>query len=222
MIENRREHFRIRFPSSSGPVFHAEGLRAFVLDCSSLGMRVRRSDEMAMLGPGDRVAGRLGFGEGHSINVQGNVARVTPGAVAISFTEGHGVPLSFVLREERLQMMRRKSQAGQGRMYFRLSYPRKVSPMLHAELWSAPVWNCSESGLYCLKPVSGEAPSKGAMARGVVAFNEGRVLRFAGTVLRASENGLALQLHPDSGLPLSLILAEERFVRSKFVQPSQD
>ncbi|MCH1571767.1 MAG: PilZ domain-containing protein [Longimicrobiales bacterium] len=221
-MENRRAHFRVRFPPSRGPVFHADGLRVLVLDCSSLGMRVLLADEMPVLGLGDRVAGRLDFGEGQSIDVQGNVVRVASGSLAISFAEGHGVPLSFVLREEGLQIMRRTSQPGQGRTSFRFTYPRKVSPLVHAELWSAPVRNCSESGLYCLKPISGEAPSEGAMARGVVAFNEGRVLRVAGTVLRTSPSGFALHLHPDSGLPLPLILAEERFVRSKFIQPSQE
>jgi hypothetical protein len=220
--DNRRAYFRVDFPASSGPSFRAEGWRAVVLDCSSLGMRIRLDDDESGPPPGTPVAGRLRFAEGRSADVQGTVLRDGPRGLVIAFHEGQGVPLSFVLDEERLKMMRRKAQPGQGRSYFRFSYPRKVSPMLHAELWSAPVANCSESGLYCLAPVSGESPEEGAQLSGIIAFNEGRVLRFSGRILRASRGGFALELHAESGLPLSLVLAEERFVTSKFIQPFRD
>jgi hypothetical protein len=98
---NARAHFRVEYPLSERPVFHAPGLVCAVADVSESGMTVAAPIGVrATLRPSDRVAGTIHFRHAPHAEIDGVILRLTEHGAVVHFDVGP-VPWATIQAEER-------------------------------------------------------------------------------------------------------------------------
>ena len=108
------------------------------------------------------------------------------------------------------------------RDFYRIQFPVEARPRL---LLDAPgtiqlvceVIECSERGLRFQVPTQWLLPI-GATVSGTVSFARGAEVRVAGSVVRTQNDEVALLLNRQ-GIPLGVVLDEQRFLRAQFGRP---
>jgi PilZ domain len=99
------------------------------------------------------------------------------------------------------------------RAYYRIVYPLRDRPRLELGGRQHEVVDCSEGGLR-FQLTSGAPPELGAPVRAVVRFHEGQEVAVEGAVVRVQGGHVALRLA--RGIPLAVILAEQRYLRAHY------
>lgn len=101
------------------------------------------------------------------------------------------------------------------RRFYRLNYPERERPILSCELGKFTILDISEEGLRIALPLSHQL-SIGSKITGRIDFESGAAGNVRGVVIRIdserSEGGLQLS----KGLPLKLVIAEERRLLQKY------
>jgi hypothetical protein len=107
--DNRRQSFRIVYPSEARPAFAVApanagpsdpGIRATVLDWSEFGLRVAWPCPRDVPTAGTQLSGRIRLRTGHEVRLTGVVVRVEGQEIAMRL-EGGGVPLAVLYAEQR-------------------------------------------------------------------------------------------------------------------------
>jgi hypothetical protein len=99
------------------------------------------------------------------------------------------------------------------RAHYRIIYPLGDRPRLELGGRQHDVVDCSEGGLR-FQMTSGAPPELGESVRAVVRFHEGREVEVEGPVVRVQGGHVALRLA--RGIPLAVILAEQRYLRAHY------
>lgn len=99
------------------------------------------------------------------------------------------------------------------RAFYRVVYPILARPRLVIGTDMHEILDCSERGLRFR--VTGEPPVAGSTFDGMVRFQTGSEVAVAGEVIRIQESEVAVRLG-DPGIPLSVVLDEQRFLRARF------
>lgn len=100
------------------------------------------------------------------------------------------------------------------RSYYRIQYPLTERPVLMLEGRQYPVIDCSEHGLRFVRSLT--APLEvGDRVHGVLRFKRGAETEVEGDVVRVQGEHAALHLKV-SGIPLSIILDEQRYLRTHY------
>lgn len=102
------------------------------------------------------------------------------------------------------------------REYYRIHYPKSERPAVHVDGTPCEVLDCSERGLRYQVAMDQPPPEVGALVRGRVRFRRGDEVTVEGAVLRVVDGEVALHLFPGAGIPLSVVLAEQRYLRAQF------
>lgn len=97
MQRNRRQHYRIHYPTAEAARFAFGSSISEVLECSERGLRFRATNEP--LEPGTRVTGRIAMRHGKELRVSGTVVRTEDGTVALNL-DRLPIPFLAVLREQ--------------------------------------------------------------------------------------------------------------------------
>ncbi len=99
------------------------------------------------------------------------------------------------------------------RAFYRVVYPILARPRLIIASSVFEVLDCSERGLRYRDP--GEPPHSGSTFTGLVRFQTGAEVPVSGEIIRIQAEEIAVRLG-DPGLPLSIVLDEQRFLRARF------
>ena len=95
--EERRRHYRIRYPVMRRPLVDVWGQRYEVIDMSEGGVRFQCPDPQSVA-PGQPVQAVITFDDTGKADVEGTVVRVERRRVALQFTVG--IPYSRIVREQ--------------------------------------------------------------------------------------------------------------------------
>lgn len=102
----RRSHFRITYPLSDRPVFHAPGVVCMIEDVSETGLTlVAPLAVREQLRPDERIQGTVLFKHAPETVVSGVVLRLTTTGAAVRFDE-RLIPWSHIQAEERALLTR--------------------------------------------------------------------------------------------------------------------
>jgi hypothetical protein len=96
-MQNRRQHFRIRYPVGEGPRFVSGSSISEVLECSERGIRVRPAGESPVLG--DSISGKIAMCHGAQLSVAGTVIWCGEGTVSIHLDDSP-IPFLAIIREQ--------------------------------------------------------------------------------------------------------------------------
>ncbi len=96
-MDNRRQHYRIKYPEGDQPRFVFGTSISEVLECSERGIRVRPAGRMPDYG--EEVAGRISMCHGAQVSVAGSVIWSEDGIIAIHL-DGRPIPFLAVIREQ--------------------------------------------------------------------------------------------------------------------------
>jgi hypothetical protein len=96
-MQNRRQHFRIKYPGGERPRFVYESSISEVLECSERGIRLRPAGETP--GLGQNVSGRIALCHGAQLNVAGKVIWSGEGTVSIHL-DTDPIPFLAIIREQ--------------------------------------------------------------------------------------------------------------------------
>ncbi len=96
-MQNRREHFRVRYPSAERPRFVFGTSISEVIECSERGVRYRTTGTIP--GRGARIAGRISMRHGKEIRVSGTVVWGDQDMVALHLDQTP-IPFLSVVREQ--------------------------------------------------------------------------------------------------------------------------
>jgi len=96
--ENRREHYRIRYPLRFRPVFKYTGKKFEIIDISESGIKFfcENTEDFTA---GQEVKGTLMFNDGTSMIIKGNILRIYK-RTAIVWLSVH-IPFRHIIREQR-------------------------------------------------------------------------------------------------------------------------
>lgn len=102
MDSERRQTDRIKYPDDDMPMLliklkEGEVKKYKVTDISEKGMGLKGED-LSGLQPKSRINGQITFSDGESIDVEGEVSRVTDNHVAIHLRKG--IPLPRIMMEQ--------------------------------------------------------------------------------------------------------------------------
>lgn len=97
MDENRRQHYRIRYPLEERARFVFGLAISEILEISERGIRFRAAGEP--LAAGTRVNGRIALRHGKEIKVSGTVVRMEDDTVALRL-DRKPIPFLAVMREQ--------------------------------------------------------------------------------------------------------------------------
>lgn len=106
MTEERREHFRVKYPSDCRPTLKLKGKEYGVIDISERGIRFEAGDT----GPfkkGELVDITIKFIDGEVLELCGKIARLEPEPVALRLL--NAIPLKKI-RAEELYLIREYSK----------------------------------------------------------------------------------------------------------------
>lgn len=98
MSENRRQHFRVEYPSESAPKLLSSGETLKVLDLSEHGLRFQPKSTVTFK-TGNNFAGSLTFQSGESFLVFGIIRRVNTDTISIELKKP--IPLRIIMAEQR-------------------------------------------------------------------------------------------------------------------------
>lgn len=96
-MDDRRQHYRIRYPETEQPRFVFGTYICQVLECSERGIRVRPSGESPEIG--SQLTGRISMCHGAQLNVAGTVVWSEGGLIAIHL-DSRPIPFLAVIREQ--------------------------------------------------------------------------------------------------------------------------
>lgn len=99
---NRRQHYRVEYPTHDRPAFTAGAVRGAVTDCSETGVRVALSSvlpEAEAPKMGDRMAGVVRFARGETAEVEGTVVRYDGQTLALRL-DAAKLPFGRIIREQ--------------------------------------------------------------------------------------------------------------------------
>jgi hypothetical protein len=103
------------------------------------------------------------------------------------------------------------------RQYYRVHYPAAERPAFTPASGAAcETLDCSEQGLRYQTGPAHTLPRVGTVVRGRVHFRRGAEVSVEGTVVRVRDGEVVLCLSPGAGVPLSVILAEQQYLRTHF------
>ena len=108
MQENRRQYFRVEYPTGAGPKLIASGVPLQVLDISEQGLRFKAKSTLSFK-TGGTFAGSLTFFDGESFLVFGEIKRVTEETVSIQLRKP--IPLRIIMAEQRRIIQNFKQRA---------------------------------------------------------------------------------------------------------------
>ena len=98
---------------------------------------------------------------------------------------------------------------------YRVVYPKIERPSFIVNGASAPVLDCSESGLRVEVPAGHRCPRMGDTVSGHLRLRDGREVAVEGEVVRLRDHEVGLRL-ARPGIPLAVIFAEQRFLLSRY------
>jgi hypothetical protein len=98
---------------------------------------------------------------------------------------------------------------------YRVVYPKTERPSFIVNGASAPVLDCSESGLRVEVPAGHRYPRMGDLVSGHVRMRDGREIAVEGEVVRLRDQEVGLRL-ARPGIPLAVIFAEQRFLLARY------
>ncbi|KPK36756.1 MAG: hypothetical protein AMK70_01165 [Nitrospira bacterium SG8_35_1] len=96
--ENKREHYRIRYPLSFRPVLKFAGKKFEVIDISESGIKFY-CENTEDLKAGQEVQGTVTFNDGKSLILKGNILRIYK-RTAIVWLSAY-IPFRLIIREQR-------------------------------------------------------------------------------------------------------------------------
>jgi hypothetical protein len=96
-MDNRRQHYRIRYPEGEQPRFVFSSSISEVLECSERGIRVRPSGRVPATG--EEVSGRITMCHGAQVSVAGTVIWSELGIIAIHL-DVRPIPFLAIIREQ--------------------------------------------------------------------------------------------------------------------------
>jgi hypothetical protein len=97
MDKNRRQHYRITYPSAERARFVFGTVISEVIECSERGMRFRAAGEPLSIGT--RVTGRIAMRHGKEIRISGTVVRCDDSSVALNL-DRVAIPFLAIMREQ--------------------------------------------------------------------------------------------------------------------------
>jgi hypothetical protein len=97
-MDERREYYRVRFPTKERPTLYFAGDSYEVLDFSERGLCTCTAIPGMRIG--DEVAGEIQFKDGDRFAIEGEVARVLDGQVAFCLNKRQ-IPYAKILDEQR-------------------------------------------------------------------------------------------------------------------------
>ena len=103
----RREHFRIEFPSSERPSIIVNGRSHSVIDLSEQGIKVHWTNHDLPL-IGNPLYGVVVFTDGSKVDIQGKVIRASGAIVIVNLTQG--IPYPKMLAEQRRLIQKYKNK----------------------------------------------------------------------------------------------------------------
>ena len=95
--EERRRHYRVRYPVLRRPLMDVWGRRYEVIDISEGGVRFQCPDSQG-IAAGQQVRAVITFDDMGKAEVEGTVVRIEPRHVALQLSVG--VPYSRIVREQ--------------------------------------------------------------------------------------------------------------------------
>jgi len=95
--QERRRHYRIRYPVMRRPRVQVWGQQFDVIDVSESGVRFQCPSAQGVT-PGQAVQAVITFDDAGSSDVEGLIVRIEPKRVAVAFTVG--IPYSRIVREQ--------------------------------------------------------------------------------------------------------------------------
>jgi hypothetical protein len=107
-MENRRQHYRIMYPTSERPRFVFANAISAVIECSERGVRFRTAGEPPELG--SRISGRMGMRHGQELRISGTVVWSDESIVALHLDKDP-IPFLAMMREQ-LYLRQLKRQLG--------------------------------------------------------------------------------------------------------------
>lgn len=99
------------------------------------------------------------------------------------------------------------------RALYRIVYPVNERPIFEIGRFAYEMIDCSERGLR-YEVNDGIVPALGTPLGGTLKFRSGSGVEVTGEVIRTLDGTVALALDPP-GVPFSVILAEQRYLRSR-------
>jgi hypothetical protein len=103
---------------------------------------------------------------------------------------------------------------------YRIVYPERARPAFHwlvgRGVHVAPVLDCSERGLRVRRPSALVELRSGDAVTGRVRWHDGEEQMLEGTIVRVTDEQVAVQLH-HPGIPLRVLYAEQRYLRARYL-----
>ncbi|MEO7986026.1 MAG: PilZ domain-containing protein [Gemmatimonadales bacterium] len=96
------------------------------------------------------------------------------------------------------------------REHYRILYPTSVRPRLISGEYERDVVDVSEQGMR-VRLAENEMMEAGEPVEGIIRFRRGPDVKVAGTVVRVEGRDAAV--HLDAGVPLKIIIEEQRYLR---------
>ena len=98
MSENRRQFFRIDYPTGAGPKLASNGIQLTVVNLSEQGLRFDCQNRTGFT-IGNHFAGSLTFADGESFLVFGTIIRILPEGIVVELKKP--IPLRIIMNEQR-------------------------------------------------------------------------------------------------------------------------
>lgn len=235
--QERRESYRLQFPSAKRPQLLINDNSHAVVDCSAHGVRyVAPPDDPPILG--DHVKGLLRFRHGAQTPVLGVVIRIEGDEIVLHIPDRE-IP-SPILRSEERQLLkvstdddivkttarvltpilpdssaaRPAAEGEERRESHRIHYPITACPSLFVEGKKAfLIMDISVRGLrYAAHKAP--APNLYQLVKGLLHFRRGPRINIEGTVIRAQHDEVALYLHQE--IPFNILLTEQRRLHKNY------
>jgi len=99
--EHQRSFYRVEYPHPARPVVEMQGGTLEVIDCSESGLRFALTPDMIPPDAGTMISGTLRLNEGREVPIAGTVQRLYGKSVAVQFDDGHQVPFSVIIAEQK-------------------------------------------------------------------------------------------------------------------------
>jgi hypothetical protein len=107
------------------------------------------------------------------------------------------------------------------REHYRIHYPPSERPLISVNATTHEILDLSEGGVRFAVPRSFRPPI-GAVLKGSIRFRNNKVCKVEGTVLRLNEQDGHCTLQFAEGVPLPIIMEEQRYLLKKYPNRAND